>query len=197
MLKNRVALYLVAIVLLAGCGSDEKARLKKTYLDIDSLISTQVKDLKIANARIEKKASLGETQASSEFKPDSLGWATELDIFRQLDIINKPSNKDAYLVVDGEKDVNSNLSVRLYRAKNDLPVRLLRLYYYEDLQNLKKIEAVFGEKNTLYSTERSLTMSFEEVAGKNMLTNYSIDGMQKMMLSDTVRFTIECNVIFR
>jgi hypothetical protein len=201
MLKNRLALYFIGTILLAGCGSDEKPGAQKlvtqkTYLNIDSLVSAQVKDLTTANARISKNASLDKMQARSEFNTDSLGWATELDIFRQLDVINKPSNKDVYRVVDGEKDVNSNLTVRSYQAKNEAPVRLLKLYYYENIKNLKKIEAVFGEKNTLYSTERSLTMGFDEIAGKNTLINYSIDGIQKMLLSDTVHFTIQCSIIF-
>jgi hypothetical protein len=196
MLKNRLALHVVAAAFLAGCGSD-KATSDKTYLNIDSLVNVQVKNLVMAQARIAKTASLDEMKTRSEFTTDSTGWATELDIFRQLDAINKPNHKDSYLVINGEKDANSNLMIRSYQAKSEIPVRSLKLYYYKDLKNLKKIEAVYKEQNTLYFTERSLTMRFDDVRGKNMLINYTIDGIQKMILSDSVRFTIQCSVIFK
>jgi len=194
MFKYNRLLVLISIAVLAACESQPIA--KKTYLDIDSLINAQIKSLVTANAHIIKSASLNNEKADSEFAMDSLGWATELDIFRQLDIINKPTNKDSYLVTDGEKDMNSNLAIRQYKAKSKLPVEMLRLYYYTDLQNLKKIQAVFEEKNALYATERSLTMEFDEVNGKSTLIHYSINGIQKMILGDTVRFTIHCDVIF-
>ena len=187
--------YFATTALLVGCGSETVQ--EKNYLNIDSLITTQVGNLVNANARIAKNASLNEASSKSEFTTDSIGWATELDIFRQLDVINKPTNKDSYLIIDGEKDVHSNLTIRLYQAKGELPVQALKLYYYQNLQNLKKLEAVYKEKNTLYSTERSLTMGFDEVAGKTVLTNYSVDGIQKMIFSDTVHFNIQCNVIFQ
>lgn len=192
--KRKNLLFLCSIAILTSCETQTDA--KKPYFDIDSLVNAQVKNLVASHARIVKTASLNEVKAKSEFATDSIGWATELDIFRQLDIINKPTNKDSYLVADGEKDFSSNLIVRSYKAKRDLPVQLLKLYYYKDLQNLKKVEAVFGEKNSLYITERSLTMNFDDVGGENRLTYYSINGIQKMVLGDTVRFTIQCNVIF-
>lgn len=194
MLKTGLYFFFASSFFLIGCESRTVS--KKNYVDIDSIINAQVNSLVAAKARISKAATLGNVKDQVEFVPDSLGWATELDIFRQLDVINKPTNKDGYRITDGEKDTNSNLMTRSYQAKSELPVRLLKLYYYENLTGLKKIEAVFAEKNTLYSTERSLAMSFDEHAGKNLLTNYSIDGIQKMIVSDTVRFTVQCNVIF-
>jgi len=195
MLKCRLFFFFITTILFIGCESETSS--KKTYLDIDSLISTQVKNLTEAKAHVLKTASLGNAKDQSEFSPDSLGWTTELDIFRQLDIINKPTNKDSYEVLDGQKDVNSNLSVRSYTAKSELPVRLLKLYYFNDLKNLKKLEAVFAEKNTLYATERSLSLTFDEIAGKNTLANYSIDGIQKMIISDTVHFAVKCSIIYQ
>ena len=194
MLKYNRLFLLISIAVLAACESQRVA--KKTYLDIDSLINVQIKSLVTANAHVIKNASLNNEKAKSEFAMDSLGWATELDIFRQLDVINKPTNKDLYLVIDDEKDVNSNLTIRQYKAKRELPVKMLSLYYYKNLQNLKKIQAVFKEKNALYATERSLMMEFDEVNGNSRLVHYSIDGIQKMILGDTIRFTIHCDVIF-
>ncbi|HZX73682.1 MAG TPA: hypothetical protein VFE57_04625 [Cyclobacteriaceae bacterium] len=195
MLKCRLFFFFITTILFIGCESETSS--KKAYLDIDSLISTQVKNLTEAKAHVLKTASLGNVEDQSEFNPDSLGWTTELDIFRQLDIINKPTNKDSYEIIDGQKDVNSNLTIRAYKAKSELPVRNLKLYYFNDLKNLKKLEAVFAEKNVLYSTERSLSLDFDEIAGKNTLASYSIEGIQKMIISDTVHFTVKCTVIYQ
>jgi len=194
MLKAALFFFFASSFFLISCES--RTISKKTYLDIDSLINAQINSLVAAKARVSKTATLGDVKDQSEFLPDSLGWATELDVFRQLDVINKPTNKDAYLITDSEKDTNSNLTTRSYQAKSELPVRLLKLYYYKDLKNLKKIEALFAEKNTLYYSKRSLTMDFDEIAGNNMLINYSINGTQKMIVSDTVRFTVQCAIVF-
>jgi len=37
-------------------------------------------------------------------------------------------------------------------------------------------------------------MEFDEVNGKAVLTGYSMDGVQKMMLSDSVRFSVHAQV---
>ena len=191
---SRLLFFIGVIFFLAGC--ETKSVSKQTYLDIDSLIDVQIKNLTLAGAHVEKTAVLGNTSDQSQFVPDSTGWSSELDVFRELNTINKPIYKDQYVITDGEKDSNSNLIIRTYQAKDDLPVRSLSLYYYKSLNSIKKLKAVYNKENILYSTERTLTMNFDEVKGKHLLADYSVSGIQKMIVSDTVRFSITCHIIF-
>jgi hypothetical protein len=127
---------------------------------------------------------------------DSLKWAEELSIFFELDVVNKPIHKGIYKVEE-YADNKSNLSVKSFSTTEDLPVKFLRIYYQTSLSELRKIEAQYNEANSLYSSKRFLTMQFETVYNKTILTSYSIDGGQKMFLDDSVRYTIDANVVLK
>lgn len=150
----------------------------------------------MAKASVIKKASIDGNQDETTFTPDSTLWESELDIFRQLEIYERPAYTDAYVMKDGIPDEKSNLTVRSYHSLKNIPVRDLKFYYHDQFQQLKKIEATYQEKNTLYTTRRSLQMEFDEVNGKSVLSSYSISGVQKMVLSDSVKFSIHSKVIF-
>ncbi|HRG11108.1 MAG TPA: hypothetical protein PLJ08_21220, partial [Cyclobacteriaceae bacterium] len=78
----------------------------------DSLINRQQQELLAAKATLTKTVSLDSSIEEITFEVDSLVLAKELDVFRQLDIINKPGFKGQYKISDGEKDSRSNLTIR-------------------------------------------------------------------------------------
>ncbi len=188
----RTFLFVFTCVALASCT--ESARKADSYFD--SLVTNQVKVLSLAKASILKQARIDGNQDETTFTPDSTLWENELDIFRQLEIYERPAYRDAYEIKDGISDGKSNLTVRSYHALKSIPVRDLKFYYHDQFQHLKKIEATYQEQNTLYTTWRTLQMDFEEVNGKSVLSSYGIRGIQKMILSDSIKFSIHSKVIF-
>lgn len=118
---------LLAVLVFGSCQND--ARTAKNYFDIDSLIDRQLDYLKGKNATLTKSATIGRTADKVSFKPDSSAWAKELQVFRHLDIINKPIYTGAYKVTDGVKDANSNLIIKSFVTDREIPVKSLRLYY--------------------------------------------------------------------
>jgi hypothetical protein len=192
MRNKRLFLFVIVTLVLASCK--ESARKADSYFD--SLVTSQVNILTLAKASVIKKASIDGNQDETTFTPDSTLWESELDIFRQLEIYERPAYTDAYEMKDGIPDEKSNLTVRSYHSLKNIPVRDLKFYYHDQFQQLKKIEATYQEKNTLYTTRRSLQMEFDEVNGKSVLSSYSISGVQKMVLSDSVKFSIHSKVIF-
>lgn len=138
-----------------------------------------------------KEAILGDARDHVEYVPDSTGWKKELDIFRQLEAMNKPLNKTKYLIDDGLYDPGSNLTVKAFTSLEPLPVRSLRIFYDTDIQKPRKIEAIFDEENSLYESSKNLLLEFQLINNKNLLTYYSIDGGQKMILSDSVTFSVK------
>jgi hypothetical protein len=99
--------------------------------------------------------------------------------------------------VEEYADSKSNLTVKSFATTEDLPVRFLKIYYQKSLSQLRKIEAQYNEANSLYSSRRFLTMEFENVYNKTILTSYSISGGQKMFLDDSVQYNIDANIVLK
>ncbi len=181
----------VGPLLLVVFSSCERKQRGHALYPIDSLVNVQVAALGGSKAQLTKFAGLGETIDTVLTTPGtSAAWEKELEIFRELDLLNKPVNRTFYLVDDKLFDPGSNLTVKAFTSLEPLPVRSLRVFYDESVLKPRKIEAVYREENSLYASERILSLIFQEIDNKNILTSYSIQGGQKMILSDSVSFSI-------
>jgi hypothetical protein len=188
-----VTIVIVSAFVFSSC--ENETRTSKLF-NIDSLVTQQVNLLSASKPRLTKQAVLGNAQDQVDYVPDSLGWSTELDIFRQLEAMNKPINKTKYLIDDGLYDPGSNLTVKAFTSLEPLPVRSMRIYYDIDIRKPRKIEAIFDEENSLYESSKNLLLEFQQINNKNLLTYYSIDGGQKMILSDSVTFSVRGKIKF-
>lgn len=188
----RGVFFLIAgcALMLTACNRGNQVY-DKTYFDFDSLINVQVKELINAKVTLRKVSVINGKSDSSSFVPDSLKLANELDVFRQLDLINKPLYKSSYVVKEGEKDTRSNLLIRSYSAKSASPVPFVKFYYRSSPRDIKKVESFFQEENALYNTSRNLTLLFDDSSGTPLISGYQLRGSQKMILSDTVNFSVE------
>jgi hypothetical protein len=176
----------------SGC-ENKRENNNAHYYSIDSLVKAQVIFLPKVKAAVTKETLLDHQSAAVvTFTPrDTMLWSKELEVFAQLKDINKPINKGAYLVEDGLLDTQSNLKVKLFTGTPAQKVRWMKLYYHNVLSKLKKVEALFNEENPLYESSRILTMEFQELNNKTVLTSYSIVGGQKMFTADSVTFSIQ------
>jgi len=175
---------------MASCNRDVQ-KADKAYFDFDSLISIQVMKMVNAGMEINKRAIINGKEAESSFRADSVNLANELEVFRQLDIINKPRYRNAYQIIDGQKDTKSNLLIRTYLTDSLAPVPFVKFYYQTAPRMIRRIESVYHEENALYNAKRNLIMQFEDIEGTMQLTGYEITGVQKMILSDTVKFSLD------
>jgi hypothetical protein len=184
----------VLTFLLFCCGSNTESR--TSLYRIDSLVTSQVKYLTEIKARLHKEATLKNGVDSVTYLPkDTAAWINELDIFLQLNAINKPINRDSYLVDDGLMDPTSNLTVKAFTSTKDLPVVYLRIFYQDNIRKPRKIEALYDEANSLYQSARLLTMDFQQIDNKTVLTSYSIKGGQKMIMGDSVNFFVRGKIL--
>ncbi len=187
---GRTSFFVGLVFVLVSCNKTNQVY-DKPYVDFDSLINSQITSLVRAKSSLTKSVLLDGKSDQSTVTLDSAIVAHELDVFRQLDFINKPLYRNGYEVIDGEKDTRSNLITRKYKSKNPSPIPIVIFYYHNDFSNIKKIESVYQEDNTLYSTRRELLLEFDDASGAQLLTRYSLKGIQKMILNDTVMFSIE------
>jgi hypothetical protein len=179
--------------LLSGCRQ-ANLTYDKPYFDFDSLINVQITYLATRQDSVRKIASIDGKEDQSLFLADSAQLAHEWDVFRQLDVMNKPAYKGHYRVTE-MKDAKSNLMVRLYTCEIKSSVPVVRFYYQNQLSNVKRIESQYIEQNALYYTTRSLSLSLEGDKDRMYIYDYAVNGIQKMIFSDTVRFSTHARIL--
>jgi hypothetical protein len=183
----------LAIGILAALSSCLKSPQKtsaKLY-PVDSLIRAQAGMLANAKAMLSKTAEIdGESEQTVGEVMDTLDWMHALDIFTALNTINMPTNVDEYTVEDGLKDKASNLTIRSFSTVKDLPVVYLKVFYHDELQKLRRIEALYHEENALLKGSRHMTLEFQDIYNQPTLTSYVVEGGQEMFLSKNVKFSV-------
>jgi hypothetical protein len=186
-------LLLAGFVIFLGACSSEKRSVQPLY-NVDSLVRTQIDYLKTYETSVEKHVLLDGVRKTTTITPkDSAAWNEELAIFLELEVINKPSNKALY-EAEQKLDTKSNLNVKSFTSTEELPVTFLKIYYDGSLDQVRKIEAQYNEANALYKSTRYLTMEFEQIFNKTLLTSYAVAGGQKMFLDDSVQYSIQATI---
>ena len=184
-------LFLIGILSCTNPVKKESDSLK--YYDLNGLIDQQLDWLIEFNPKIQKTAVLNGIPESSSMRLDSVQWTRELKIFRDADL-NKPRLSLEYKVVEDLSEPTSNLKIRLYEAINKeiMEVEYLKIFYVEKEEDLRKLEASVLEKNSLFSSKKTLYMTFEDDGnGSIKIKHFKIEGQQKMILLDTVKFSLE------
>lgn len=185
------AVFIVWIVVaLSSCETTRRDT--KYYYALDSVLTEQVQYLTLSHATLSKKATIDGKEETISFIPkDTTRWKYELDVFAALNDINKPANVGKYHTEQGLKDSNSNLFIYTIESTETLPVVFLKVYYLDNLSNIRKIEGLYREESSLLQSSRHLSMEFESINNKIVLTSYSITGGQKMLLRDSVQFSVQ------
>ncbi len=178
----------MAAAVFASCSKPAPPD-KKAFIDIDSLLDRQLVFFQQQHHALTKAVEVGAQRDETRYTPDTAQWRTELELFRQLDQVNKPTFKDAYLVSDA-RDTNSNLTVTTILAQREAPVLSLKIYFLRDRRDIRKIEAIVKDDNPVYHNDRKLTIELEPVDQQLVLHRYRIEGSQRMVMNDSVRFVI-------
>lgn len=175
------------LVLLVSCGPRQQVP-KEGVFDVDGFLNGQVNQLSAGGVTLSKHAGVDGIESDSTLVPTKARWTKELEIFRQLNLIQSTLYGDTYQREDLE-DPRSNLKIQRYRS-TAAPLRELRLYYQDNLQHVRRLEGEVVEENPVYSSGRTLSLEVEELAGHLMLSEYHVVGYQKLALRDTANYLI-------
>ncbi len=169
---------MILLVALAGCQKLKPESVSiPEYPDFEVLMQEQVAAL--GNTKIKKTVWL---EGQSEVKVqdmDSSRWAEELSFMKEINP-NQPEYVGAF-----EKSREGDLQVLTLGENESGPLKKVR--YTKKGDGFERIHATFHEDKDVYVHHRDIKLSFE----KGKLSSLNIDGYQKMMFKDTVRFRIE------
>ena len=182
---------LMVILLVVGCTQNSQVvseLQQKPYFDLPTLVEQQLFWLDSLNPSVVLHARIGTQTEQETVRKDSAAWAETLQLFQQTDI-NRPVLQGEYEESDSVLQ-DQNLRVKTYRHRrnNASEIPYLKVYYRDSLVNVQRIETAFQEDNVLYSTRRSMWMTFTPYQGKPRLTAFETVGKQKMMLRDSVTY---------
>jgi len=190
-IKEIVIVMCGGLFFLLACETKKRANQK--YFDFDSLISEQVAVLGNRKIGLEKFTFFNSISLDTMYFPSAKNLTLELEIFRQLDVVNKSVGRKGVLTQNSLSDNHSNLKINRLTS-NSTPIKEIKIFYLNKPEKLRKIEALISENNILSRFERKLVMEFEEKNGKPMLSSYAINGVEKMIFRDSIRFEIKSKI---
>jgi len=183
-----LVVFLCTVEIFFGCKPSEDTGSTMRYFKLDSLIQEQMTTVLSRKVYLEKISLLDGKYDSSGFIPDSIHLAREFAVIEQ-NSIDKPKYWGLYEKEFG-KDNQSNLNTLTYHSTRELPVPYLKIYYLNTINNLRKIETAYVDKNSIYHSFREIKILFEDVNEEVVIKEYHIQGYQKMLGVDTVKYKV-------
>ena len=186
--------WLLLFLLVSGwsCGPDinKKKGPANKFFDINGLIEQQVNLLDSVSPFLLKTATIdGVDEQNLLTSLNHSTWTKELVIFKSADI-NNPKLADSYQFIETKI---SGLKTFIYTSKFPKTTKTDSLTISFDVtgNNPIKIHAHVRGSNALFESDKTLDMTFKTTNNQSMLTNYSIEGWQKMTSKDSTTYLIE------
>ncbi|WP_420576662.1 hypothetical protein [Ekhidna sp.] len=173
---------LVLLLVLASCQKLKPESVSiPEYPDFENLIKTQA-DL-LGNTRIKKTVRLENRTEVKIVEMDSAKWAEELSFLKEINP-NQPEYVGAFTK---ETDGNKTLLTLGPDEKGELK----KISYIKIGDIYSTMNATFHEDKDVYVHHRDINVTFRD----GLIQSVEINGYQKMMFRDTVRFGINIKVL--
>ncbi|MEO9475501.1 MAG: hypothetical protein ABJG41_08200 [Cyclobacteriaceae bacterium] len=172
----RKFLALLPLLIVIACQKPQSNL--DVYYDLEGRMNQQVAKLTAENAGLKKTIIVGEEKETKTFDPDSLGWAEHLDI-----LVDFTPADPAFVGAFDVKEVDGKT---LYAVKPGLKVPL-KSFEVGVVGKGENISAVLKNDKSVFSDYKKMTLRFRD----DRLAFFKVEGFQKMMLKDTVFYTIE------
>lgn len=155
---------------------------KPLYFDVKGFLDTQTKLLTQRRPAVEKQVALrdGNTETT---RVENVDWSKELQIFYQADI-NKPALRGAY-------EAQPDGAGQVYRRKAGIENIVDQLQVTNTDPQNGTIEAVLTQDNPLFFSRKTLVLQYSG----GLLRSYKVQGVQKLILFDTLRYSATVRVL--
>ncbi|WP_420317171.1 hypothetical protein [Ekhidna sp.] len=170
----------IIVILLVICSCQKlqpEDVLIPEYPDFKELMNQQVEAL--AESSIQKEVWLEGKNEVQALEMDSIMWADELFFLKEVNP-NQPEYVGAF-----EKSIEYDFQVLELKEEESGPLKKVK--YLQRNGSYQLIQITFHEDKDVYVHHRDIEMDFKE----GVLNSLLINGYQKMMFKDTVRFGVK------
>ncbi|EMR04705.1 hypothetical protein [Cesiribacter andamanensis] len=188
--------YLLCILaLLTGTAcsraereADPKARITE-YYDVSGLLRRQMRELAKTDAQLIKDVSYIDQDERDTLHLVGPQIRQELRMFTEMDI-NRAVLSGRYSISTSQE---GGYEVTRYQADEPEELQVNYLEVYRQGDEVRRLEALFSDRNLLYNSTRTLTMTLTE---EELPLSYSIVGIQKMIFRDSVAYSIQGQFVY-
>lgn len=185
-------IILLCLMIITACQAPEAQSNHAQFLDMDSLVEAQASAL--IGYGIRKDIQVNDSLFKNKETQGAINWRNELEIFSELNQFNLPIHRGEYTISE-KKDSKSNLIIRSWTAKNELPLRSFKLYVLPFTNQVKRIEADIMASDFYYDSDRKLALEFSLLGAGNLLESYHISGTQKYFWAPQESFSVTSKII--
>jgi hypothetical protein len=177
------------LLLMAACGeqkqpataSSNKPVRSLRYFDVNGFLAQEASRLNQQRPAVEKQVQLRNGGLETTRVPH-VDWTKELQIFQQADI-NKPALRGTYTI--DSLTTPEGLTKRTYRRKSGQEYPVEQLAVITQGATLHSLTATLAQDNPLVYTQKKLELQCRN----GRLATYRVDGIQKLILFDSVRYS--------
>lgn len=172
---------LAMVVVTAGCQKLKPETVAiPDYPDLSSLYQDQV--VLLGSKAMTKEVALNEKKEVKTIQMDSAAWRDELSFLEDIN-----PNQSEYVGVFDKSTNGDETSLTLKAGEKGI-LKSLILTTADGIYT--SIQATVFEDKDVYIHSRDIALSFDN----GVLASYQIEGYQRMLFSDTVRFSIRGKV---
>lgn len=169
---------ILILLILTGCQKLKPSEVRiPEYPDYSVLLSDQVALL--GKQQVKKEVWLDGKSEIRVIKMDSASWTQELSFLKEIN-----PNQPEYVGAFQKSGDELNQTLTLVVGENGA---LKKTSYSKSDIGYQQINAIFHEDKDVYIHHREIELKFQN----GLLSSLQIDGYQKMMFKDTVKFRIK------
>ncbi|MBT2558621.1 hypothetical protein J7E24_12560 [Hymenobacter sp. ISL-91] len=180
---------LALLLMTTACGTatdapvpNEALRQHTSYFNLLGFLHEQSTELNRRKPTVEKQVLLRDGSQETE-RPTPIDWAKELQIFQQADI-DKPALRGLYLV--DSVATPDGLLRRTYRRRPGVEQPVRQLSVVSRGGQVQQVRATVSQDNPLVYSAKTLELDSPD----GQLRSYRVQGVQKLILFDSVRYAV-------
>ncbi len=178
-LKQDILLLARVLLLCLSCQKVGKPAVDE-YPDMKLLLDKQISLLN--GKTLAKRVSLGSVVEVDTFQMDTDKWKQELSFFKDINP-NLPDYTGVFEMTDTEL-----LTSLRPKEGEDASLKMLTILREGSKRSIK---ATLHQEAPIYTHHQNINVLFEEGA----IRSYQVDGYQKILLQDTIKFSITCDIL--